>query len=93
MIQVEYLAAGLKSFTTMYCSVYACTTNNKNNSDGQLHFVSFPNAENGLKEKSSTKGWIEFCNRKEFRPSKNACICSRNFHSTSYLPSHSPEIN
>ena len=90
--QLGHLAAGLKSFTTMYCSVYACSSNSKNNSDGQLHFFSFPDAEHGLKEKCRAKAWTEFCKRKGFRPSKNACICSRHFDSNSYFLSHSPDF-
>ncbi len=76
----------------MYCSVYGCTSSSKNNSDGQLHFFSFPNADKGGKEKSRAKAWIEFCKRKGFRPSKNACICSQHFDANSYLPSQSPDF-
>ena len=76
----------------MYCSVYGCSSSSKNNSDGQLHFFSFPNAEKGPKEKIRAKAWTEFCKRKGFYPSKNACICSQHFDSNSYLPSHSPDF-
>ena len=76
----------------MYCSVYGCTSSSKNNSDGQLHFFPFPNADYGPQEKSRKKAWIEFCKRKGFRPSKYGCICSQHFDPNSYLPSHSPDF-
>ena len=91
-IKLLYLAPGLKSLTTMYCSVYGCSSSSKKNTDGQLHFFLFPNAKNGPEDKSRAKAWTEFCKRKGFRPSKNACICSLHFDSNSYLPLQSPDF-
>lgn len=76
----------------MYCSVYGCTSSSKNNSDGLLHFFSFPNADKSPEEKKRVKIWIDFCKRKGFTPTKNACICSQHFDSHSYLPSQSPDF-
>ena len=55
-------------------------------------FFHFPMLTKAEKKKSRAKAWIEFCKRKGFRPSKNACICSHHFDANSYLPSQSPDF-
>ena len=76
----------------MYCPVYGCTSDSKNNPNGELHFFSFPDAEKNTQEKKRRKIWIEFCKRKGFIPTKNTRICSRHFESDAFTPSSSPEF-
>ena len=74
----------------MYCPVYGCNSDYKNNTD-RLGFFAFPSNKNN-KEKGRRKVWIDFCKRKKFEPTSNTRICSRHFSYDSYLPSHSPAL-
>lgn len=87
----HYFARIFKNKTkqsTMYCSVYGCTSDSKR-SQQKLYFFEFPKASVD-KEKKRRKKWIEFCKRKHFVPTKSSHICSLHFCSDAYLPSHSP---
>jgi hypothetical protein len=75
----------------MYCPVYGCTSDSKNNPD-KLNFFEFPKAaiENGEKKRRAI--WVEFCKRKNFVPTKCTRMCSLHFSSDAYVPSHSPDF-
>ncbi|XP_028418447.1 uncharacterized protein LOC114543796 [Dendronephthya gigantea] len=75
----------------MYCPVYGCTSDYKKNKENNIHYFSFPKASN-KEEQRRRNIWIDFCKRKNFRPSKCTCMCSLHFATDSYVPSHSPDF-
>ena len=75
----------------MYCLVYGCTSDYRKNKENIIHYFSLPKASN-IKELKRRNIWIEFCKRKNFRPSKCTCLCLLHFSSNSYVPSHSPDF-
>ena len=74
----------------MYCPVYGCNSDFKKNSD-RLGFFAFPSEKNQT-EKIRRKRWINFCKRKNFKPTNNTRLCSRHFSDDSFVPSHSPAL-
>lgn len=56
------------------CSAYGCSESDE--SSKRLHFYRFPNRE---KSPSRHKKWVDFCKRKNFKPSKNSRLCSKHF--------------
>lgn len=56
------------------CSAYGCSESD--DSSKRLHFYRFPNRE---KSPNRHKKWIDFCKRKNFKPSKNSRLCSKHF--------------
>lgn len=56
------------------CSVYGCSESDK--SSQQFHFYRFPNRK---KSPNRYKKWVDFCKRKNFKPSENSRLCSKHF--------------
>jgi len=56
------------------CSAYGCSESDE--SSKRLHFYRFPNRE---KSPNRHKKWIDFCKRKNFKPSKTSRLCSKHF--------------
>ena len=75
----------------MFCPVYGCNSNSKNNPEKKIHFFAFPK-EGSKDEQSRRRIWIDFCRRKNFVPSKYTGLCSKHFRNDSYILSHSPEF-
>lgn len=75
----------------MYCPVYGCNSDSKNNLEKKTHFFAFPKATSKVEIKRYNV-WIEFCKRKNFVPSKCSCVCSLHFSNDAYVPSHSPDF-
>ena len=73
----------------MYCPVWGCNSDSKNNPKNKIHFFAFPPSSNAS-EKSRRKIWKDFCKRKKFEPGRNSRICSPHFKQEDYVPSHSP---
>ena len=90
---VEGYSAKCKYFAgnsfTMYCPVYACSSDSKKNTEKKTHFFAFPKPINEEEQKRRNI-WIEFCKRKSFVPPKCTCLCSLNFSQYAYIPSCSP---
>ena len=70
----------------MYCPVYGCSSDSRNNTDGLLHFFEFPKPIKGPVEKKCRDVWIEFCKRRGFMTTKCTCICSLQAYVLSHLP-------
>jgi hypothetical protein len=56
------------------CCVFGC--NNKPDNNKTVSFHKFPNRE---KSPNRFKTWLKQINRKNFYPSKSACVCSKHF--------------
>ena len=71
----------------MFCPVYGCNNNSKNNPEKKIQFFAFPK-EGSKDEQSRRRIWIDFCRRKNFVPSKYTGLCSKHFRNDSYILSH-----
>lgn len=78
-------------FRDMYCPVYGCNSDSKNNPEKKIHFFAFPKPVN-KEEKKRWRKWVDFCKRKNFTPSKYTGLCSLHFNNDAYIQAHSPEF-